>query len=71
VNDADIIKWLNHWLVKFSWNMDAGLCTLTFKDPYDHWYDAAGADLRECVANAVKRHPTSATFIGIECFGGS
>lgn len=65
MNDADIIKWLNHWLVRFDWSSAKGLCTLTFKDPYEHWYGAEGKDLRECVANAVKAQPTSCTFIGI------
>ena len=66
MNDEDIIAWLNYWLVSFAWSSETRLCTLTFKDPYEHPDKATGKDLRECVSNAVKAHPASCTFVKIE-----
>jgi hypothetical protein len=66
MNDADIIKWLNHWLASFDWHSEDRKCHLVFRDPYRKSYEVIGEDLRECVANAVAKHPTSKTFIGIE-----
>ena len=63
MSDADLIEWLNYWLVAFRWVPSTERCLLTFQDPYEHRYDITGKDLRECVANAVAKHPTSLTFI--------
>jgi hypothetical protein len=71
MSDADIIKWLNHWLAAFDWHSDDRKCHMVFRDPYRHNYEIVGDDLRGCVARAVEMHPTSATFIGITRGQGS
>lgn len=63
MSDAEILDWLNHWLVSFAWWPSDRLCHLEYQDPYSHLYVVTGVDLRECVLNAVAKHPTSLTFM--------
>jgi hypothetical protein len=63
LTDTEVVDWLDHWLVSFSWSRETQLCGLVFKDPYEHQYAMTGKSLRECVANAVTKHPTSLTFM--------